>query len=232
MGIRRKLRKPGITWWIASAFMVSVTFVPAMAQVHIQETVSISPFQQKRLSIATVNTHTLRVRFNWTTQDSGKLEIHNVYLYDNYEFDTTVYSGSGSITIVIHGLKPNQYQILPDLYWNYSSQAPYSYYIYLDDSLVDSSSGTAQVGDWHNAWYFEDAATFTTPYVSKFSFSVGTNEFMSGDSTGMALASVYDTSNTVWSPHTEPVTLTVISGSRFVSFHKTDPQTGMVTDLG
>lgn len=55
---------------------------------------------------------------------------------------------------------------------------------------------------------------------------------MSGDSTGMALASVYDTSNTVWSPHTDPVTLTVISGSRFVSFHKKDPQTGMVTDLG
>ncbi len=70
--------------------MVCVTFMHAMAQVHIQETVSISPLQQKRLSIATVNTHTLRVRFNWTTQDSGKLEIHNVYLYDgNYEFDTT-----------------------------------------------------------------------------------------------------------------------------------------------
>lgn len=113
----------------------------------------------------------------------------------------------------------------------------YSWKLFFDDSLVTggSDSGSYVTGqNYPGNWYpVVSWAPLSTPYYSTFSFSVATNQVQRGNLgwTGMILYGVDNCSSSAWSP-LDPLTLTIVSGSQYVSFHKEDWQAGGDTKLG
>lgn len=123
-----------------------------------------------------------------------------------------------------------------------------------DDSLVYSITGTTEASDndsvnvwrpvlWHWGGYAtRDPLYYETPYCSSFSLNLyGFPLWMPpgfcgkgvdyGQEIGIYLNGSYDCSPNIWHPY-YPVTLSVISGHQYASFHTSDPETGNDIKLG
>jgi len=216
-------------------FAVAILTVSSLfAQVHIKENATITPGQARKVQNVTI--HRLRFVFSW----------------DKGGYCCLLYVGASPC-----GIPPDSFQSFQDSIVISLSPGPAGYYffdpqycvasispwevanmafsIYVDDTLFAQDSAHIAGSDdevrglWPNG---ELGIDFTTPFYSNFDFDLGTNQFLWwGMSTGMNLNGIDDCSGSTWSL-TDPVTLTVVSGSQYVSFHMTDPQTGADEKLG
>lgn len=209
---------------------------PAIAQVHIEEKAVITPRQPAKVQADGTNNHIIRFEFYWDNSPKGRVDLPTLCPPTETRVET-----SSSIIITITSPHAEWYDFYAYVLIQYCTEnlvSHYSWSLYYDDSLVASASDSARLkGDCYipgEQWVHCATATFFPPYYPTFEFSLGTGQFRAGDTTGISLKGADEggCSSTAWSPHTDPVTLTIVSDSQYVSFHKTDPQTGIDTRLG
>ncbi len=214
--------------------IVFTTAGPLLAQVHIQEKVVITPAQPKTVQGGS-NNHTIRFEFDWDEASKGM-----VGCAAGCGYGQTVEGSGSSVVMTISSAPVQEYDFEAYAFEDYNVEmvlVHYSWWIFVDDSLVENESGSTWLwGVAYNGnreWATCAAIRFFTPYYSTFDFSLGIHQFAWGDSTGMSMSGDFtgDCSNTAWVP-TDPVTLTIVSGAQYASFHRTDPQTGAETKLG
>ncbi len=215
---------------VAVFAIIFLTVSSVMAQVHIKESATIAPGQTKKTESVT---HTLRFVFSYRGTHVARLLIWWSPCNVITSSDTSNYPAD-SIYIDLSPGPAGSYAFDPQvgaagIGANDSVYATFS--IYEDNVLVWQQSETfAGSGALYSDFGEVD---YTTSYFNSFNLSLGTHQFMWGNSTGMNLSGAWSGDcGTTWSPHTDPVTLTIVSGSQYVSFHMTDPLTGADTKLG
>ncbi len=218
----------------------AITFLmtsAVLAQVHIKESATIAPGRAKKVEVGGTNNHVLS--FTLSLQDSTYDAIVVVSGPNYFKVFSSVGSVSGEIQSPVAGV----YYFTPcinegylALYHSFDLGNCFSYY-YDGTDPWGSLCGSGQSGEdstWISMVGLE--AAFATPYFSKFNLLLSNNYgyLMQGYSTSasVALQGYDDSSTTAWSSHTDPVTLTIVSGSQYVSFHRLDSQTGVDVGLG
>lgn len=219
----------------AAALAITILMVgPLFSQVHIKENAIITPAEPKRSQDGATSSHDIRFEFYWDHPMWA-----GVYFTSwCSELDSTVSSDASPIIIDLPATS-TYYNFYPRLDMSYG-QGPVthvSYKFYANNLLVRSDSADLApnaicCGTW---WWPTDPMNgmFWTSYYSGFSFSLGASELVCGDSTGMSLiGNSLDCTPPLWSPHTDQVTLSITTGSQYLSFHEIDPQTGEDIALG
>ncbi|MFZ1081642.1 MAG: hypothetical protein WAO19_06930 [Candidatus Kryptoniota bacterium] len=217
---------------VAVIVIAILTVSSLTAQVHIKESTTIAPKQAKRVQDGGTDNHTIKFEFDW---DQGAIG-GEVWYGGPCMGGTTIRDSISPIIATIPSAPVGYYEFKADplMYCVQMTYCHWSWKLFIDDSLMisDSSSCLLQ-GDCNDnpGCSFPDVY-FLTPYFSTFDFSLGTHEFMPGNSAGMNVNGDNngDCSST-WSP-ADPMTLTVVSGSQYVSFHETNSQTGTDTKVG
>ena len=194
-----------------------------MAQVHKRESAAISPIRPKKVQAATLVMHTLRFVFAWDKHIGSRLWI--VSSPGGAITPQNPYYGEDSIVVDVPPGHAGQYvfdpqvgvgQVLP----GQIIHATFSIYM---DSVLVSQQSAALAGSaydvyevWPNGWIY-----FTTPYYDTFKFNLGTvYPTLFYESCAVAeLTPVNDCSGTQWDPSKDSVTLSIVSGSRYVDFH-------------
>ena len=149
--------------------------------------------------------------------------------------EVDVIGSGGSLVANITSPIAQQYNFGVYLHEDYCLEyviANFSWSLSYNGSVVSNGSGSyGLVGSCFNNdqdWTGEAVASFVPPYYSSFNFHLGTFAFP-----GITLTPYYDHCvNTAWSPYTDPVTLTITSGSQYASFHSYDPHSGTDTKVG
>ncbi len=228
----------GMKWKPAGFFLVYALILaaPVIAQVHIEEKAVITPRQPAKVQADGTNNHIIRFEFYWDNSPQGRVDLPTICPPTETRVET-----SSSIVITVTSPVAEWYDFYAYVLIQYCTEnlvSHYSWSLYYDDSLVASASDSARLkGDCYisgEQWVHCATATFFPPYYPTFEFSLGTGQLRGGDTTGIGLKGAEEggCNSAAWSPHTDPVTLTIDSGSQYVSFHKTDPQTGIDTRLG
>jgi len=218
----------------SAAAVFAITILTANAvfgQVHIKDTISIVPANAKKV-LGGVNNHTLRFEYDWCGAVAPGCEAGFEGCWPCwFPPPTTFYSSSGPAVVTISPAKAGHYGFHGDIdmwciEWAFAS---WSWELTFDDSLVSSGSGNGYLEGICS--YAPDPSYvetgFTTPYYSTIDFSLSTHQFGWGNSTGMNLNADYDCDNPIALYTTDQVTLTIVSGSQYVSFHETNPDTKM-----
>ena len=207
-----------------------------MAQVHINENAVITPTRSKAALAGGINRHTLRLEIDAIPQETNQVHIWGPCI------DTTTEPHWGSYTIQIDSPNAGLYDFDVTICSYIMKAGEYdNIRLYFDNSLVlerveptwgdEGGQGCSCFYTWsHNGCEIE----YQTPdYDSWFDFYLGDELISYGNPTAV-IVNGYDNCNcrTAWSPHTDPVTLTITSGGQYVSFHRTDPQTGSDSRMG
>jgi hypothetical protein len=190
----------------------------AFAQVHIRDTISISNGKAKKvLDGGDIKYHTVRFELHWANQGEGCAECFERY---PCPWQVSLESCRDNPIIINDTLPAGNYgfQVGPPGSWWYAYCE-----IFEDDSLMDSVSLRSYPSIYVN---------YTTSYYSKFNFYASYYTLWSGDYTPFNLDGYDDCSTTSWSSTTDPVTLMIISGSQYASFHTIDPETGKDDSTG
>ncbi len=228
----------------AAVFAISFLMAGSLsAQVHIVEQATISPAPEKKAQAGNTNNHSIRFEFYWDGTPKGQIEWFSIC---GCTLMTTIEETSSSQILTIYSPPVQWYYFDPYLWIQYCTEnqpADYSWKLYYDDSLVKSGSGNRRlVGDCYivgEQWAQcspdgYPICSFWPPYYSDFDFSLNSHQFLAGDSTGMNLDGTYASdccTSVAWLP-TDPLTLTIVSGSQYASLHLFDPQMGTDTKLG
>jgi len=211
------------------AAVIAITFLMVsslLAQVHIKESATITPVQAKKVQDGEANNHKLSFTLTWT--DAG--DSAEVWVLCPHKLETFSSVG-GCISGEIQPLIAGTYGF--GVYRDSLKFDGICLTVYYDDSLIYSGSGpSALVGE--GPWYLlKDLGTgFTTPYFSKFELLFDNCYLTYGQSMGFSLVGYDDTTATVWSSETDPVTLTLISGSQYASFYEYNSQYHLYAKMG
>jgi hypothetical protein len=209
-------------WWVvAIAILMAGT---AFAQVydpvgvHIKENVSISP--SPSLKTLSAVTHRIRIEF-WSERGGDRLYVASspcgviggdVVYYDN---------APNSVVINVDPAPAGTYYISPQgcvacLSPGQAENA--GLVIYLDDVPVVQKSYRFG-GSYSDIYMPLDWVSFSTPYNSSFDFSISP-KWLFGAPYIMRMSPTNNCDPTSWSS-TDPLTLTIVSGSQYASFHQT-----------
>lgn len=178
------------------------------AQVHIREKIQIKPLQTVRMQSGPSTTHRLRVDVQWDQPWFGRFDT---YTPCGLRSDT----GTSQISFTIDPAPGGSYPHF-SLFLNRPAgqTAHVIFELYLDDQLVTRDS--TLYGQFSNDW---PDASFNTPYFDGFHFALPPDpvfyeEGTMGEVTGFNQCG----STTSWTPSTDIVTLTIVSGSDYVQF--------------
>jgi hypothetical protein len=204
---------------LTAILAVGVSF----AQVHIQEKAVINPVQPREVQEGgNVNNHNVRFEFYWDTPLEGGVDYFALYPCLD-----SVYGYSGpcqnSAIVNLSSLPAGNYWFEPHIWFGSSGPTTHWYYrLYEDGALEDSASGSSVYID---EFYFY--VNYSTSYESKFYLYFGKihssfPEFTYGGSISPMLTGYDDCTATSWSSGSDAVTLSIISGGQYASFHTID----------
>ncbi len=169
--------------------------------------------------------------------DSGRLEIQGPC---PDRLDVFRYGNNGAITGEVEDSVAGTYIFYPAIRKVDTRGTNAFYYLCANTGSQAWSYGISNMGDVDsvNAWYslvFGPQMLYTTPYSSKFAVTATVlydeGPYLPGKIAVMDLSDVYDCSTTRWSL-TDPITLRILSGSQYASFHTLDPDTWADIKLG
>ncbi len=206
------------------AIVLSISWV-TYSQVHIRENVAISP--GKFENVQSIVDHSLRFVFAWDKGGScsglyipvspcGEIPPESVHYYTD------------SMVVDLRPGRAGHYAFDPQ--YCVASINPWEtanlvFSIYVDDVLFSRQSAAVNGSTenvravWPNGWI-----NFTTPYRSSFGFFIQSKKYY-GDPYVAHVYGIDNCDTSTWSSHTEPVTLTIVSGGQYASLHKIDSQT-------
>ncbi len=228
--------------------VLAITILTAsslFAQVHIKENATITPGQAKGLQDGVANNHTITFELHWDPTQYGMVgwQAYWDQTLGACPVDYAIDSSSSSYILTLLSPPAQFYSMWANLGVQHIGGdsmvvAHYSWTIYCDNVLVASDSGSKFLCCWGNGdtpWIRCGGADFLTPYYANFSFALSIHQIQSGGSAGMSVAGMYNEDynqdcGSTWST-TDPLTLTITSGSQYASFHGPDPQTGEDTKL-
>ncbi len=199
--------------------------------IHIHENAVISVGPTKK--VQAVVSHTLRFVFSWD-KGGGRIYVPGspcgVLTQDVY------YGGPDSVVIELSPARPGQYVFDPQYCVACITPSEIDtaiFSIYSDGVLVSWQSARFSGSEydvytiWPYGWIY-----YTTPYYNSFNFNLQ-SKYAFGDPYIPLASGIYNCDSTsTWSPHTDPFTLTIVSGSQYASIHRTDPQTGADAQIG
>ncbi|MFZ1083074.1 MAG: hypothetical protein WAO19_14255, partial [Candidatus Kryptoniota bacterium] len=217
---------------VAIIVIAILTVSSLVAQVHIKENATIVPRQAKKLQDVVNNPNKFNFQIFTNPSIISKMEVDLPCGTDTMfyslgqapliaELDSPM-AGSYSFWVIVCTTVPD---ILDSITDNVSFDGTMLYLYH--PSVIDyfaSGSGLGACGTYY-------AASFTTPYSSSFDLSLSQAQLSQGDTAGMSIGGYDDCSRTAWFS-TDPMTLTIVSGSQYLSFHMIDTQTGTDTKLG
>ncbi len=219
---------------------ITTLFVSSsFCQVHIKEQLTIQAGQSKKTEDVGTNNHVLS--FTLSLQYTGDSAIIVVSGPNNYY---KVFSGLGSDSGVIQSPAAGAYYFIPcinNLYHSFDQGNCFT--VYLDGARVPWAGpqcGSGQSGTY-GGWIVMDdfVGSFQTPYFSKFNLLLtGINpgnqpDYLGhGEEGSIAVQGYNDNTTTAWSSHTDPLTVTIVSGSQYASFHRLNYKTGNDQNLG
>ncbi len=211
----------------SAVFVITVLMTnEVFSQVHIQEKAIISPAQPRKIKGGGVNNHKLSYAVSWTdVEDSVAVLIDDPCGYE------IVSSVGGSLTGEIQAPVAGHYGF--GVYRKAEYFSGICLRVCYDDSLIYSGCDAGSLvedGPWY--WLLGLGTGFTTPYFSKFDFSLEGHYLTHGQSAMVYVGGYDDSTATAWSPDTDPITVTIISGSQYASFHESDPQSGVDDQMG
>jgi hypothetical protein len=213
--------------------------------VHIREAATITPAQPQKLRVEGYNGHSLRFELYWNgAVDSGGVVLRRGFYPTGVvvcPFDTFYYSRTSPLVVDVRSPIADWYSFYPVAFIKKKSNETgmvcggVSFKFFADDQLIKSFSTTVCTGDTggEDWWWLDKTAGDSgfvsqhTPFYSRFKLFMPESVFY-GKSVGIGLIGEDDCSETVWSD-VDSMSLTIISGGQYATFHRYDPETG--TDI-
>ena len=231
--------KTGMTVLAVNILTVGSLF----AQVHIRESATISPVERGK--VISSQTHYLSFQLSlavpaYVNVSVGRQRCEGGVL----QFvDTAAYSGDKVRSYAFDFTTVGDYYM--GAYLNVTEGLPadtFKWSLYGDGLLVASDSGYIPEQPSHESGVFHYrliwSGIFSASYYSTFDLSVGTSgggwgwPLLEGGRAWIQTQGVVDCSSNIWSPHSDSLTLSIVSGGRHASFHRLNPQTGGDDSLG
>ena len=226
--------------------VLAVSFLTAgslFAQVHIRESASISPVENRKMIRSYVHGLSFELQLSvpaYVMLTLGEQRCRG----DVLQFiDTTVYSNEKVTSFSFGFSTVGQYYI--GAYLNVTDGLPagsFKWSVFGDGLPVKSDSGYFPEQPRHTTGVFYlpliSSGVFAASYYSTFKISVGTSgggagwPLLQGGSASIQSTGVVDCSDNVWSPGGDSLILKIVSGSRYASFHRVDAVTGADDSLG
>jgi hypothetical protein len=248
-------------WWVvAIAILMACTAFAQVNDpvgVHIQEGVVITPGQVKKTQSGGNNPHRFHIEISASPEDKTSMWITGPCLDSTFWFQGSLDINSppaGS-----YGFNYAGFYWTGEIPYPSGVHDNVSISIYFDDSLLvaTSSSTICFSYPYNNPQYPESLLRyfsypvlcgFSTPYISAFKLSILDpakifgNPFCkgapfdptgcSGWNAGLDISGVNNCSGTLWLPESDIITLSIVQGSQFVSFHRGEPHTPQEVNLG
>ena len=217
---------------VAVIVIAILTVSSLVAQVHIKENATIVPRQAKKLQDVVNNPHKFDFQIFTNPSIISKMEVDLPCGTDTMfyslgqapliaELDSPM-AGSYSFYVIVCTTAPDILDSITDNV-SFDTSSLYLYHPTILDYFA-SGSGLGPCGRYY-------AASFNTPYASSFDLSLSKGQLSQGDTAGTSISGYDDCSRTAWLS-ADPMILTTVSGSQYLSFHMIDPQTGADTKLG
>ncbi len=215
----------------------------ASAQVHIRESAAISPVENRKMIASYV--HGLSFELHLSVPAYVMVTLGEQRCRGNVlQFvDTTVYSDEKVTSFSFGFSTVGQYYI--GAYLNVTDGLPagsFKWSVLGDGLPVKSDSGYFPEQPRHTTGMFYlpliSSGLFAASYYSTFKISIGTSgggagwPLLQGGSAWIQSTGVVDCSENIWSPESDSLTLRIVSGSRYASFHRVDALTGADDSLG
>jgi hypothetical protein len=209
-------------WWVvAIAILMAGT---AFAQVydpvgvHIKENVAISPILAKKVQDGSSSQCKVRIEVSAPRWCHKRIRIWGgsgpCYMDSAFVLSASTEPLTGEINSPPAGI----YSVWVNVCFNYGENSSVIVREFYNDSLV--CDDTLRTTDWYNCPQ-DYLNGFSTPYYSDFYFDLASHEILSGNSSEIdASGNFHGDCNVRWFP-TDPLTLTITSGSQYVSFHDT-----------
>jgi hypothetical protein len=229
----------------AAVFAITFSMInPLLAQVHIRESAIIAPAQVKRTmeTGGNVNNHSIRFELYFSDADTGYLAVVGGYytnLFYPCAYDTVVYSASSPLVFELDSPVAQAYEFEPAVLIEGNVYCPVGYKIYQDNVLAASWSGLIQEAGYMKGLFIlewiagvDDGLPLLLPtYSSYFGLSFG------GPLYYQATQQIdptygFDCSASSWSPSTDTMSLTILSGSQYASFYKLGGDTAGYVKVG
>jgi len=204
------------------------------AQVIIKEKVEITPQTLKALGSPSQQQHAITIDMQWDMSNREGL-LRTVWLPCK-DAMMAGWSAGGHLSLAIDNAQPGGYMFQVKVNLDVYEVSNVNYSIFLDGILASSGSVSLTGSSWDIPYY---NINYSPPFISNYSISYKNKANMCYlDSKQI---SIYQSSScpTVvsWNPSTEPLTLTIESGSEFVSFYDQqnnklgDSYTGLFTNV-
>lgn len=226
--------------------VLAVSFLTAgglFAQVHIRESATISPVENRKMIRSYVHSLSLELQLSvpaYVMVTLGEQRCQgNVLQF----IDTTVYSNEKVASFSFGFSTVGQYYI--GAYLNVTDGLPagsFKWSVSGDGLPVKSDSGFFPEQPRHTTGVFHlpliSSGLFAASYYSTFKISVGTSgggagwPLLQGGSASIQSTGVVDCSENIWSPESDSLMLRIVYGSRYASFHRVDALTGADDSLG
>lgn len=228
-------------WILTGLWFTAIMWMPAMAQVHIRESATITPVDHNTIQAGEIHTHSVRFEFFWSAPVKAKVYFTEWRCHQTLPYDVDSVVTSGNSPVILNFYTAGGYQFQADLdASNGIPKSDFGFKLFEDDSLVDSGLDSIYSRIYsENTYWGAVSLSWITTYYSRFGITMGTSgglptswSILHGGSSWIQLQKIIDCSAATWSSSKDRFILSIISGNQFASFYTLDRSTYKDVRLG